>query len=174
MNKIDLAERMSGVKESATMAVDARAKRLAAEGKTIYNLTAGELASDTPDYIQAAVAKTLHHNKYTPPAGLPDLRRAIAESARDFYGLDWIRPANVVVTASTKPAMYASLLALVNHGDEIILPTPAWPSHNHLIELVGGKVVEVPLTDDFDLDVDAIAAKITPKTRAILLNSPHN
>lgn len=174
MDKIELAGRMGSVRESATMAVDARAKRLAAEGRTIYNLTAGELASDTPDYIQAAVAKKLHLNKYTPPAGLPELRREIAASSREFYGLDWIKPANVVVTASTKPAMYASLLALVNHGDEVILPTPAWPTHNHLIDLVGGIVVEVPLSDDFDLDVDAIAAKISPKTKAIMLNSPHN
>lgn len=174
MSKIELAQRMGGVRESATMAVDARAKQLAAEGKTVYNLTAGELASDTPDYIQAAVAKKLHLNKYTPPAGLPELRRDIAESSRAFYGLDWIQPSNVVVTASTKPAMYASLLALINHGDEVILPTPAWPSHNHLIELVGGVVVEVPMTKDFDLDAEAIAAKITPKTKAIMLNSPHN
>jgi aspartate aminotransferase len=165
---------MGGVRESATMAVDARAKQLAAEGKTIYNLTAGELATDTPDYIQAAVAKKLHLNKYTPPAGLSELRREIAASSREFYGLDWIKPANVVATASTKPAMYASLLALVNRGDEVILPTPAWPTHNHLIELAGGTVVEVPLTDDFDLDADAIAARITSKTKAVVLNSPHN
>lgn len=174
MKAVKLADRMGGVRESATMAVDARAKQLAAEGKTIYNLTAGELASDTPDYIQAAVAKKLHHNKYTPPAGLPELRRAIADSARTFYGLDWIQPANVVATASTKPAMYASLLALINHGDEVILPTPAWPSHNHLIKLAGGVTVEVPLTADFDLDVDAITAAITSKTKLVLLNSPHN
>lgn len=174
MNKIDLAERMNRVNESATMAVDARAKQLAAEGKTIYNLTAGELASDTPDYIQEAVSKKLHHNKYTPPAGLPELRRAIAESSREFYGLDWIEPANVVVTASTKPAMYASLLALVNHGDEVILPTPAWPTHSHLIGLVGGKVIEVPLAANFDLDVDTVMAAITPRTKAVVLNSPHN
>lgn len=174
MNKIELAGRMGGVKESATMAVDARAKQLAAEGKVIYNLTAGELATDTPDYIQAAVAKKLHLNKYTPAAGLLELRRAIAESAREFYGLNWIKPANVVVTSSTKPAMYASLLALVNHGDEVILPIPAWPSHRHLIQLVGGRPVTVPMTSGFDLDVKAITSKITPKTKAIMLNSPHN
>lgn len=165
---------MSKVEESATLALGSRAKQLAAEGKTIYNLTAGELDTDTPGYIQTAVAKKLHHNKYTPPAGLPELRQAIAESARTFYGLDWIKPANVVVTASTKPAMYASLLALVNHGDEVILPTPAWPSHNHLIELVGGKVIEVPMTEDFDLDVPAMKKALNSRTKVILLNSPHN
>jgi len=160
--------------ESATLALNARAKQLAAEGKTIYNLTAGELASDTPEYIQTAVAKTLELNKYTPVAGLPALRQAIAEEARKFYGLEWIEAGNVIVTGGAKPALYASLLALINPGDEVIVPIPVWVSYNHLIELAGGVVVEVPLTDDFDLDPAAIAAKITPRTKAVLINSPHN
>jgi aspartate aminotransferase len=161
--------------ESATLALNARAKRLAAEGKTIYNLTAGELASDTPEYIQTAVAKTLRLNKYTPVAGLPALRQAIAEEARGFYGLEWIEPANVVVTAGAKPALYASLLALINPGDEVIVPVPAWTTtYNRLIELAGGVAVEVPLTGDFDLDPAAIAAKTTSLTKAVIINSPHN
>jgi len=165
---------MGGLSESATLALNSRAKKMAAEGKTIYNLTAGELATDTPEYIQTAVAKTLQLNKYTPVAGLPDLRAAIARDARQWYGLDWIEPANVVVTAGAKPAIYASLLALINPGDEVIVPVPAWVSYNDLVELAGGLVVPVPLTDDFDLDPAAIAAKLTPRTKAILINSPHN
>ena len=174
MDQIVLAERMGGVNESATMALNARAKQLAAEGKTIYNLTAGELAADTPEYIQAAVAKTLHLNKYTPVGGLPELRRAIADQARTFYGLSWIKPENVVVTAASKPALYASLLALVDEGDEVILPLPAWVSHGELIKLTGAKVVPVALTDTFDLDAAAILAKVSPRTKAVILNSPHN
>lgn len=173
-HKIVLAERMASMSESATLALNARAKQLAADGKPIYNLTAGELASDTPKYIQEAVAKTLDENKYTPVAGLPELRQQIASNARLFYGLDWIEEGNVVVTAGAKPALYASFLALINPGDEVIVPTPAWVSYNQLIEMVGGKVVEVPLTTKFDLDAEAIVAKITPKTKAILINSPHN
>lgn len=173
-SQIDLAARMTTMQESPTMAMNARAKQLAAKGRTIYNLTAGELASDTPLYIQQAVAKKLHMNKYTPAAGLPELRQQIADSARKFYKLDWIQSANVVVTASTKPAMYASLLALVNPGDEVIVPIPVWRTHNQLIELVGGVVVEVPMTDDFDLDVKAITARISNRTKVIILNSPHN
>jgi len=169
-----LAERMSSLSESATLALNARAKKMAAEGKTVYNLTAGELASDTPEYIQSAVAKTLKQNKYTAVAGLPELREAIAAGAREWYGLDWIESANVVVTAGAKPALYASLLAVINPGDEVIVPIPAWVSYIDLIELVGGSVVPVPLTDGFDLDPAAIAAKITPRTKAILVNSPHN
>ncbi len=165
---------MSGVSESATMALNARAKQLAAEGKTIYNLTAGELATDTPEYIQTAVAQKLHLNKYTPVGGLADLRKAIAEQAREFYGLPWIKAENVVVTAASKPALYASLMALADKGDEVILPLPAWVSHAELIKLVGATVVPVPLTDQFDLDPEAILAKVSPRTKAVILNSPHN
>jgi aspartate aminotransferase len=174
MGKTILADRIAALQESATMALNARAKRLAAEGKTVYNLTAGELAADTPEYIRKHVATKLHHNKYTQAAGLPELRSAIAEEACEFYGLDWIQPANVVVTAASKPALYASLLTLVNPGDEVIVPIPAWVSYMELIKLAGGKVVTVPLTDEFDLDPEAVLAKVTPRTKAVILNSPNN
>ena len=174
MDQLVLADRMNDLSESATLALNARAKKMAAEGKTIYNLTAGELATDTPEYIQAAVAKTLRQNKYTPVAGMSELREAIARESRDWYGLDWIEPSNVVVTGGAKPALYASLLALINPGDEVIVPVPAWVSYMDLIKLAGGVVVEVPLTDEFDLDVAAIEAKLTPKTKAIFINSPQN
>ncbi|PIZ63153.1 aspartate aminotransferase, partial [Candidatus Saccharibacteria bacterium CG_4_10_14_0_2_um_filter_52_9] len=165
---------MATMNESATLALNARAKQLAAEGKTIYNLTAGELATDTPEYIQQAVARTLSQNKYTPVAGLPELRQEIARETKSFYGLDWIESTNVVVTGGAKPALYATLLALINPGDEVIVPTPSWVSYNHLIELVGGIVIEVPLTESFDLDHDAIAAQMSSRTRAVIVNSPHN
>lgn len=174
MSQIKLADRMDRLTESATMALNARAKQLAAEGKTIYNLTAGELAANTPDYIQEHVATILHENKYTAVAGLMELRQAIAANARDFYNLDWIQAANVVVTSGTKPALLGTFLALINPGDEVIMPIPTWVSYNHLIELADGVVVEVPLTEKFDLDVNAILAAINPKTKAILLNSPNN
>jgi aspartate aminotransferase len=174
MTDITLAERMDLMEESATLALNARAKALAKEGRTIYNLTAGELATDTPDYIQTAVAKTLARNKYTPVAGMPELRQAIAEQSQQFYGLTWIQPKNVVVTAGAKPALYATLLALINPGDEVIIPTPVWVSYVHLIELVGGVVVEAPLDENFDIDPAVVKAKLTPRTKAILVNSPHN
>jgi aspartate aminotransferase len=174
MKQRGLADRLEAIKESATLALNARAKQLAAEGRTIYNLTAGELASDTPEFIQKSVAKQLDKNKYTPVAGLPELRSAIADHSRDYYGLDWIEANNVVVTGGAKPALYATFLALINPGDEIIVPTPAWVSYIDLIRLVGGVVVEVPLTASYDLDVPAIKAKLTPKTKAVIVNSPHN
>lgn len=175
MDSISLADRMASVQESATLALNTRAKQLAAEGRTIYNLTAGELATDTPDYIQVAVADKLDRNKYTPVAGLPELREAIAAHARDFYDLDWIGPANVIATAGAKPALYAALLALLNPGDEVIVPVPGWTtSYTPLVELAGGRVIEVPLDGGFDLDVNALKAKLTAKTKAVIINSPNN
>ncbi len=175
MTQIVLAERMARLSESATLALNARAKQLAAEGKTIYNLTAGELAADTPEYIQSAVAGALQHNKYTAVAGMPKLRERIAAESREFYGLDWIKAANVVVTAGAKPALFAAFQVLLNPGDEVIVPIPAWTTtYRPLIELAGGKMVEVPLTAQYDLDPEAIAAILTPATKAIIINSPQN
>lgn len=175
MKDSTLSGRMAHLQESATLALNARAKKLVAEGKTIYNLTAGELTTDTPEYIQAAVRETLQHNKYTPVAGLPQLREAIAAHTREFYGLDWIAAANIVVTAGAKPALFASLQVLLDPGDEVLVPVPAWSTSYHpLIELAGGVVVEVPLTATYDIDPEAIASRLTSRTKAIIINSPHN
>lgn len=172
--KSHLAKRMELMRESATLALNAKAMAMAADGKTIFNLTAGELHSNTPDYIQAYVGDKLNLNKYTPVAGLPVLRKQIAHSIVKNYGLDWVEPSNVVVTAGAKPALAAAFLALIDEGDEVIVPTPSWVSYKHLIELAGGKVVEVSSTEDFGLDLLAIKSAITPKTRAIIINSPNN
>lgn len=165
---------MESMRESATLALNAKAKAMASEGKTIFNLTAGELHSDTPEYIQEYVSDKLRLNKYTPVAGLPELRKQIAGSIAKNYELDWVQSANVVVTAGAKPALAATFLALINDGDEVIMSTPAWVSYKHLIELAGGKTVEVRSTNDFDLDLPAIKSAITKKTRAIIVNSPNN
>lgn len=174
MKDVVLADRMGSMGESVTLKLNAHAKQLAAEGKTVYNLTAGELASDTPDYIQKAVAEKLHHNKYSPAAGLPELKLAIANMAQNFYHLDWIQPENVVLTSGAKPALYATLLSLINPGDEIIVPAPYWGSYIQLIELAGGMPVKVPLTATFDVDPAAIKTALSSKTKAVLINSPHN
>lgn len=174
MSEVKLAARMVAMNESATLALNAQAKQLAAEGRTVYNLTAGELATSTPEFIQDSVASKLDQNKYTPVAGLPELRQKIAAHAMEFYGLNWIQSENVVVTGGAKPALSAAFMAMLDEGDEVILPVPAWVSYISLIELAGGKVIEVPLTSDYDLDVSAIVDAISPKTKMIVLNSPHN
>jgi aspartate aminotransferase len=169
-----LAGRIATLEESATLALNSRVKELAASGLKVYNLTAGELDCATPEYIQTAVAGTLHLNKYTPVPGLPELRAAIAVHCASFYDTGWITPAHVAVTAGAKPALAATFLALLNPGDEVILPTPSWVSYRHLIELAGGVVVKAPLSPRYNLDVPAIKQRITPRTKMIIVNSPHN
>lgn len=169
-----LAGRMAELKESATLAMNAKVKKLSAEGKTVYNMTVGELACDTPEYIKEYVATKLDQNKYTPPDGLPELRKKVADHCSEFYELDWIKPENVIVTASAKPALWAVYSALLDPDDEIIIPIPAWVSHLDLVKIAGAKIVTTQLDSNNDLDLDDIKTKITKKTKAILLNSPQN
>lgn len=172
--QIRLADRLENIEESATLALNTQAKKMAASGIKVYNFTAGEPSADTPDYIKEHVAKKLDQNHYTPVAGISGLRQAIAEHCQEFYSADWISDDNVVVTAGGKPGLYLSLLATINPGDEVILPTPAWVSYKYLIELAGGVVVEAKLTDGFDLDCSEIKSKISDRTKLIIINSPNN
>lgn len=174
MGQHELSQRLSTIKESATLALNAKVKALASAGETVYNLTAGEPDGPTPPYIIEEVSKHLHENKYTPVPGLPQLKKAIAEHCRTFYDAAWIDESSVVVTAGAKPALSAIMQSLLNPGDEVIVPTPAWVSYTYMIELADGVIKPVPLNQDFDLDVDAITAAITDKTKAIIINSPNN
>lgn len=172
--ELKLADRLNNIEESVTLALNARVKQMAADGETIYNFTAGEPSTPTPNYIKDFVATKLDQNHYTAVAGINELRQKLAEHCQSFYGVDWIKPENVMVTAGGKPGLYFSLLALVNPGDEVILPTPAWVSYKYLIELAGGVVVEARLTDNFDLDCAEIKSKLSAKTKVIIINSPNN
>lgn len=174
MERVKLADRAGLIEESVTIALNAKAKSLKTAGRKIYNFTAGELDAETPGYIQKYVAERLKYNKYTPTAGLPELRDLIAKHNRDYYGLDWILSKNVVVTSGAKPAIYAALLSLINPGDEVIVPTPAWVSYIDLIKLAGGVPVTVSLDEDFDLSVESINAVLSDKTKLIIITSPHN
>lgn len=174
MIDVKLADRVNDLEESATLALNAKAKLMIENGQTVYNLTIGELPCATPDYIANFVDGKLHENKYTPPAGLPKLRQLVAAQTSDFYKLDWIKPACVMVTASVKPGLYTTLLTLLNPGDEVILPKPYWFSYKYEVSIAGGVPIDVALDDNFDLDVDKIIQAITPKTRAIILSSPGN
>lgn len=173
MSKLPLSRRVANLEESATLALNARAKKMAAAGRTVFNLTAGELDGPTPTFIRKSVACQLEQNKYTPTAGRPGLRQAVAEYESRRLGKK-IDASNVVVTAGAKSGLYGLLQVLLDRGDEVILPTPAWVSYAHMIELAGGKVVKVPMIEGNDLDAKAIAAKITAKTKVLIVNSPNN
>lgn len=169
-----MSSKISRLEESATLALNARVRQLAAEGRTVYNLTAGEPDCGTPEYVIEGVAPHLDQNKYAPVAGLPSLRDAIASHCREFYTAEWIQPQNIIVTAGAKPALFGLLQAILNPGDEVIILTPAWVSYKHMIELAEGVVVPVPLSDTYDIDVSSISTAISAKTKAIIVNSPNN
>lgn len=169
-----LSDKLNTIEESATLALNTKAKELAASGKKIYNFTAGEPSTDTPEYIKEYVAGKLDQNHYTPVAGIKELREAIAKHTQEFYSAEWVEPENILVAAGGKPGLYLSLLAILNPGDEVILPTPAWVSYKYIIELAGGRTIQAELSENFDLDVDSIEKAITDKTRAIIINSPNN
>lgn len=144
-----LSDKLNTIEESATLALNTKAKELVASGRKIYNFTAGEPSTNTPEYIKEYVAKKLEQNHYTPVPGMSELRESIAKHAKGFYSADWINTENILVAAGGKPGLYLSLLAILNPGDEVILPSPAWVSYKYLIELAGGKMVIAELAEKF-------------------------
>ncbi len=170
---MQLAKRLENISESETIKLNTLAKELEGQGKIIINLTAGELDFATPQNLQKAVAKKLSENKYTNTLGLPLLRQLIAKKIAAETG--WkISPQNIAATAGAKTGLYALFQTLINPGDEVIIPVPSWVSYEHQIKLAGGKPIFVPLTKNFDLDTAAIKKRLSKKTKAIIINSPHN
>lgn len=168
-------QRVSSIAFSATLALDARAKKLLAEGRDIVNLTAGEPDFDSPASVRDAAKNSIDSGKvrYTPASGRPSLRDAVAEHLTETRGVPYSRE-QVTITHSCKHAISGSLLALIEEGDEILVPLPAWVSYFDIIKYAGGKAVGIEPTPACAPDPAAIEAAITPKTRGILLNSPSN
>lgn len=155
----------------------ARGKALEAQGRSIIHLGIGEPDFDTPAYIRKAADAALEagYTHYGPAAGLPEFRKLIASTWRQRRGLA-CEAANVVVTPGAKPILFFTMLATLEAGDEVLIPSPAFPNYVSIAEFLGARVVPVPLVAErgFDLDLAALAARITSRTRMILLNSPHN
>jgi aspartate/methionine/tyrosine aminotransferase len=155
----------------------AKAKALEKQGKDVVHLEIGEPDFDTPKNIKDAAEKALKasYTHYTPSAGMPELRQAIAEYISETRKLD-VKPEEVVVTPGGKPIMFFSILALVNPGDEVLYPNPGFPIYESLINFVGAKPVPIPLKEEneFSLDPEYVKRKITKKTKMIILNSPEN
>ncbi len=173
-----LSARIGGIAESATLAVDARAKALKAQGRPVIGFGAGEPDFPTPDYIVAAAVAACqdpvnHH--YSPAGGLPDLRAAIAEKTRRDSGYA-VQPANVLVTNGGKQAVYNAFAALLDPGDEVLLPTPYWTTYPEAIRLAGGQPVEVfaGADQDYLVTVDQLESARTERTKVLLFCSPSN
>jgi len=173
-----VSRRLSAIAESATLRVDARAKALKAEGRPVIGFGAGEPDFPTPGYIvDAAVAACLRpaSHRYSPAGGLPELRRAIADKTVRDSGLE-VAPSRVLVTNGGKQAIYAAFAAMLDPGDEVILPAPYWTTYPEAIRLAGG--VPVPVladeTQDYRVTVGQLEAARTERTKVLLFVSPAN
>lgn len=172
-----LADSMRRLGTESAFVVLARARALEAQGRSIIHLEIGEPDFNTPEHIKDAAIRSLHANRthYTPAAGTMELRVAIAEYIQRTRGVS-ITPDHVVVTPGAKPIIAAVLMALLNPDDEVIIPDPAYPAYRSITTYVGAKPVSLPLMEsrDFRFEISALEAAITPKTKILVLNSPHN
>jgi aspartate aminotransferase len=168
----------ANVSPSPTLAVDAKAKALKAEGKDVAGLGGGEPDFDTPDFIKDACIAALRdgQTKYAPAAGLPALRAALAEKFQRENGLTSVRDAQVVVSPGGKYSCYLAILATCGPGDEVIVPAPYWVSYPEMVKLSGArpKFVFAGADQQFRITADQLKEAITPKTRLLILNSPSN
>ena len=177
MDSGGLADRMALLGTETAFEVLAKAKALEAEGRSIVHLEIGEPDFDTPAHIKEAAVRALRdgYTHYTPAAGLPEVRAAIAESVGALRGIA-VHPDEVVVTPGAKPIMFFLIMALINPGDEVIYPDPGFPIYESVARFAGGRAVPWVLSEErqFRADPEALRALITPRTKLIILNSPHN
>jgi aspartate aminotransferase len=168
---------LARVKPSATLAADAKARELKAQGKNVIGLAAGEPDFDTPDNIKEAAYKAIREGKtkYTNVDGIPELKEAICAKFSRENGLSY-KPSQVNVSPGGKPVIWNAMIATLNPGDEVVIPTPYWVSYWDIVLLAGGTPVAAPTTADtgFKLKPEALERAITPKTRWLFLNSPSN
>ncbi|MCY1077852.1 pyridoxal phosphate-dependent aminotransferase [Archangium lansingense] len=174
---MNLANRLKAIKPSPTLALNAKAKALAAQGVDVVSLAAGEPDFDTPEFIKQAAIDALKQGftRYTPTAGIPELREAICAKLERDNRLTFA-PDQVVVSVGAKQAIYNAFQALLNEGDEVIILAPYWVSYPEMVQLAGGKPVFVQTReeDGFAPDPEAIRRALSPRTKAIVLNSPSN
>jgi aspartate/methionine/tyrosine aminotransferase len=169
---------MTQITESPTMAIDAKAKALKAAGANVIGFGAGEPDFPTPDHIVEAAAKATHntaYHRYTPAGGLPELRAAIATKTKRDSELD-VGAEQIVVTNGGKQALYNACMAIVDPGDEVILPAPYWVSYPEMIRLAGGEVVAIETTETtgFRATLDQLEQARGDKTKALMFTSPSN
>jgi aspartate/methionine/tyrosine aminotransferase len=173
-----ISARIGGIAESATLAVDAKAKALKAAGRPVIGFGAGEPDFPTPDYVVAAAVEACGvpaNHRYTPAGGLPDLKKAIAEKTSRDSGYV-VEPSQVLVTNGGKQAIYEAFATLLDPGDEVLVPAPYWTTYPEAIRLAGGVPVEVLAdeTQDYKVTVDQLEEARTDRTKVLLFNSPSN
>ena len=177
MNDISLSHRVQRIKPSPTLAVTARAAELRAAGKDIIGLGAGEPDFDTPDHIKQAAIRAIQRGdtRYTAVDGTAALKNAIINKFRRDNGLDY-QPDQVLVSCGGKQSFYNLVQALLNPGDEVIIPAPYWVSYPDMVRLADGEpvIIKAGLEQRFKISPEQLQAAITPKTRLAVINSPSN
>jgi aspartate aminotransferase len=174
---ISISKMAAAVQPSATLAAGAKARQMKAEGIAVYDFSLGEPDFNTPEHICAAAAKAMQkgHTRYTPAAGIPELRTTVARLYQKTYGISYT-PEQVVVSNGAKHSLHNALAATVGPGDEVIIPTPYWVSYSDLVQMTGASYVLVPTTleSGFKMTPDQLRAAVTPRSRLLMLNSPSN
>ena len=177
-NPIKIASRLDPIKPSITLAVTAKAAKLKADGVDVISFGAGEPDFDTPEHIKAAARAALDKpgvGKYTEVGGTLALRKAIAAELSSVHKTT-VEPDHVLVSTGAKHSLYNLFMALLDEGDEVLIPAPYWVSYPDMVMLAGGRpvILETRAEDDFAVTAEQVAAAVTPRTRAIVLNNPSN
>ncbi|MEG4110304.1 MULTISPECIES: pyridoxal phosphate-dependent aminotransferase [unclassified Microcoleus] len=174
---IKLAARVGEVSPSITLAIAAKAKAMKAEGIDVCSLSTGEPDFDTPEHVKAAAKQALDEGKtkYGPVAGEPQLKAAIARKLRDDNNLNY-QPENIIVTNGGKHSLYNLMMALIEPGEEVIIPAPYWLSYPEMVKLASGKpvIVQTDASTGYKITPEQLSRAITPKTKLFVLNSPSN
>ena len=177
MFEVKLSGKVRSLKPSSTLAVTARALELKRQGVDVVSMAAGEPDFDTPEHVKRAATEAMRagKTKYTPVQGVPELREVIAQKFERENGLSYA-PSQISVSTGGKQSLFNAFFALLDPGDEVIIPAPYWVSYPEMVSFAGGAPVAVDTYPEsgYDLDPDALEAAITPRTRAIVLNSPSN
>lgn len=174
---LELSKKAAAVKPSSTLAITAKAKELKAQGKDVVGFGAGEPDFNTPENICEAAIKAIKDGftKYTPASGTNELKAAISKKFKEFNGLDYDTD-QIVISNGGKHSLTNIFTALINQGDEVIIPAPFWLSYPEIVKLAGGVPVIVTTTKEqnFKLTAEDLAAAVTDKTKALVLNTPNN
>ncbi|MDQ6860569.1 MAG: pyridoxal phosphate-dependent aminotransferase [Verrucomicrobiota bacterium] len=174
---MEISERASRLTPSLTLSIDAKAKAMKAEGLDVCGFGAGEPDFDTPEHIKEAAIAALQSGmtKYTPSAGLPELRQAIAEKLQIDNGLTY-KPSQVVVSNGAKHSCYNAILATCQEGDEVIIPAPYWVSYPDMVRLAGAEpvIVQTSERNGWKMRAEDFENAMTPRTKMVIMNSPNN
>jgi len=172
-----ISSRINEVSPSLTLAITAQAKAMVAQGEEVYALAGGEPEVDTPNHIKEAAIQALRdgRTKYTPAGGIPELRSALSKKFKEDNNLSY-DPKQICVTAGAKMACFNAILAVVEEGDEVIIPAPFWVSYPEMVRMAGGKPVIVETTEStgWKMTAEQFEAAMTPATKMVIINTPGN